>query len=216
MPGGGAAVKRSHVDGTVAFDPADGNKNQTAIRCKSQLTGSGIEEALMDGEQCSHVKTGQQARCHLGDITEPPIHTLSSTFAETDCVAGRAAKGPRHRSADPGQRGDLSFHRLQIKGAHKSGILLYPRHTWKNYLKYRERNERFDVAAKPPLIVATPRSPRSRAVHRVSDNGRSSPPADPRRFLAISHSGSLFTHPKTSAFAGDRRSRHFEGFADIQ
>jgi 2,5-furandicarboxylate decarboxylase 1 len=40
----------------------------------------------------------------------------------------------------------LSFHRLQIKGPDKSGILLYPRHTWKNYLKYQERNQPMPVA----------------------------------------------------------------------
>jgi 2,5-furandicarboxylate decarboxylase 1 len=50
-------------------------------------------------------------------------------------------------SKDPetGQR-NVSFHRLQIKGPHKSGILLYPRHTWKNYLKYQARNEPMPVA----------------------------------------------------------------------
>jgi len=50
-------------------------------------------------------------------------------------------------SKDPetGQR-NVSFHRLQVKGPHKSGILLYPRHTWKNYMKYQERNEAMPVA----------------------------------------------------------------------
>jgi len=75
------------------------------------------------------------------DLTQLPIH-----------VAGRRDGGPVigsglvvSKDPDTGQR-NVSFHRLQIKGAHKSGILLYPRHTWKNYLKYQERNEPMPVA----------------------------------------------------------------------
>jgi 2,5-furandicarboxylate decarboxylase 1 len=75
------------------------------------------------------------------DLTQLPVH-----------VAGRRDGGPVIGSGlvvskDPetGRR-NVSFHRLQIKGAHKSGILLYPRHTWKNYLKYQERNEPMPVA----------------------------------------------------------------------
>jgi 2,5-furandicarboxylate decarboxylase 1 len=49
------------------------------------------------------------------------------------------------KDRDTGQR-NVSFHRLQIKGPHKSGILLYPRHTWRNYLKYQERDEAMPVA----------------------------------------------------------------------
>ena len=49
------------------------------------------------------------------------------------------------KDPDTGQR-NVSFHRLQIKGPNKSGILLYPRHTWRNYLKYQARNEPMPVA----------------------------------------------------------------------
>jgi 2,5-furandicarboxylate decarboxylase 1 len=75
------------------------------------------------------------------DLTKLPVH-----------VAGRRDGGPVigsglvvSKDPDSGRR-NVSFHRLQIKGAHKSGILLYPRHTWKNYLKYQERNEPMPVA----------------------------------------------------------------------
>jgi 2,5-furandicarboxylate decarboxylase 1 len=75
------------------------------------------------------------------DLRQMPVH-----------VAGRRDGGPVIGSGllvskDPetGQR-NVSFHRLQIKGPEKSGILLYPRHTWKNYLKYQERNEPMPVA----------------------------------------------------------------------
>ena len=75
------------------------------------------------------------------DLTELPVH-----------VAGQRDGGPVIGSGlvitkdpDTGAR-NMSFHRLQIKGPNKSGILLYPRHTWKNYVKYQERNEPMPVA----------------------------------------------------------------------
>ncbi len=75
------------------------------------------------------------------DLTTLPVH-----------IAGQRDGGPVigsglvvSRDPDTGRR-NLSFHRLQIKGPHKSGILLYPRHTWRNYLKYQARNEPMPVA----------------------------------------------------------------------
>ena len=75
------------------------------------------------------------------DLTELPVH-----------VAGQRDGGPVIGSGlmvtkDPetGRR-NLSFHRLQIKGPHKSGVLLYPRHAWRNYLKYQAKNEPMPVA----------------------------------------------------------------------
>ena len=60
------------------------------------------------------------------DLTHLPVH-----------VAGQRDGGPVIGSGlvvtkdpDTGRR-NVSFHRLQIKGPNKSGILLYPRHTWK-------------------------------------------------------------------------------------
>jgi 2,5-furandicarboxylate decarboxylase 1 len=75
------------------------------------------------------------------DLTQLPVH-----------VAGQRDGGPVigsglvvSKDPDTGKR-NLSFHRLQIKGPDKSGILLYPRHSWKNYLKYQERNQPMPVA----------------------------------------------------------------------
>src|SRR3990170_5265800 len=75
------------------------------------------------------------------DLRELPVH-----------VAGQRDGGPVIGSGlmvtkdpDTGRR-NVSFHRLQIKGADKSGILLYPRHSWRNYLKYQARNEPMPVA----------------------------------------------------------------------
>jgi len=85
----------------------------------------------------------QEKVFHRGefDLTHLPVH-----------IAGQRDGGPVigsglvvSKDPDTGQR-NVSFHRLQIKGPDKSGILLYPRHTWKNYVKYQERNEPMPVA----------------------------------------------------------------------
>ena len=75
------------------------------------------------------------------DLTQLPVH-----------VAGQRDGGPVIGSGlmvtkdpDTGAR-NVSFHRLQIKGPDKSGILLYPRHSWKNYLKYQAKNQPMPVA----------------------------------------------------------------------
>jgi 2,5-furandicarboxylate decarboxylase 1 len=75
------------------------------------------------------------------DLTQLPVH-----------IAGQKDGGPVIGSGllvskDPetGAR-NVSFHRLQIKGPDKSGVLLYPRHTWKNYLKYQALNRPMPVA----------------------------------------------------------------------
>jgi len=85
----------------------------------------------------------KEVKCGRGefDLTKLPVH-----------VAGQRDGGPVIGSGllvskDPetGRR-NLSFHRLQVKGPNKSGILLYPRHTWRNYLKYQARNQPMPVA----------------------------------------------------------------------
>jgi 2,5-furandicarboxylate decarboxylase 1 len=75
------------------------------------------------------------------DLTQLPVH-----------VAGVRDGGPVIGSGmmvtkdpDTGRR-NVSFHRLQVKGPNKTGVLFYPRHSWKNYLKYQARNEPMPVA----------------------------------------------------------------------
>jgi 2,5-furandicarboxylate decarboxylase 1 len=91
-------------------------------------------------------------------VTSGPVKEVKLARGEFDLrtlpvhVAGERDAGPVIGSGlvvtkdpDTGQR-NLSFHRLQIKAADKSGILLYPRHSWKNYVKYQARNEPMPVA----------------------------------------------------------------------
>ena len=49
------------------------------------------------------------------------------------------------KNPETGQR-NLSFHRLQMKGPKKSGILLYPRHAWTNYQMYEAQDKPMPVA----------------------------------------------------------------------
>lgn len=99
--------------------------------------GTCISPVMVDSGPVKELKLERGAF----DLTQLPVH-----------IAGQRDGGPVIGSGlvvtkDPetGAR-NLSFHRLQIKGPHKSGILLYPRHTWRNYLKYQERNEPMPVA----------------------------------------------------------------------
>jgi len=91
-------------------------------------------------------------------VTDAPVKEVKLSREELDLttlpvhVAGLRDGGPVigsglvvSKDPDTGQR-NVSFHRLQIKGPNKSGILLYPRHTWRNYLKYQARNEPMPVA----------------------------------------------------------------------
>jgi len=91
------------------------------------------------------VPTGPVKEVRLGrgefDLRELPVH-----------IAGVRDGGPVIGSGlvvtkdpDSGRR-NVSFHRLQVKGPAKTGILLYPRHAWRNYLKYQARNEPMPVA----------------------------------------------------------------------
>jgi len=74
-------------------------------------------------------------------LTQLPVHIAGQRDGGAVIGSGlMVTKDP-----DTGKR-NLSFHRLQIKGPDKSGILLYPRHSWKNYLKYQERNQPMPVA----------------------------------------------------------------------
>ena len=90
-----------------------------------------------------HTGPVKDVKCGPGefDLTTLPVH-----------IAGQRDGGPVIGSGlvvtkdpDTGRR-NVSFHRLQVKGPNKTGILLYPRHSWTNYLKYQERGEPMPVA----------------------------------------------------------------------
>jgi 2,5-furandicarboxylate decarboxylase 1 len=116
---------------------AFGAREDTVVPLVAQRMGQRIPPIMVETGPVKDVilKAGEF------DLTQLPVH-----------VAGLRDGGPVIGSGlmvtkdpDTGQR-NVSFHRLQIKGPNKSGILLYPRHSWRNYLKYEARNEPMPVA----------------------------------------------------------------------
>jgi 2,5-furandicarboxylate decarboxylase 1 len=116
---------------------AFGTNEEALVPFVADRMGQCIKPILVDDGPVKEVKLKRDDF----DLTQLPVH-----------VAGLRDGGPVigsglvvSKDPDSGQR-NVSFHRLQIKGPHKSGILLYPRHTWKNYLKYQERNQPMPMA----------------------------------------------------------------------
>ncbi len=127
---------------------AFGASEETVVPLVAKRLGAKIEPVTVEDGPVKEQKLGKDEF----DLTKLPVH-----------VAGQRDGGPVIGSGlmitkdpDTGQR-NMSFHRLQIKGPNKSGILLYPRHSWKNYLKYQAKGEPMPVAiviGHHPLIYA--------------------------------------------------------------
>jgi 2,5-furandicarboxylate decarboxylase 1 len=116
---------------------AFGTSQETMVPSIAERMGKCIAPTMVASGPVKELKFGKGEF----DLTHLPVH-----------VAGQRDGGPVIGSGlvvtkdpDTGQR-NVSFHRLQIKGPNKSGILLYPRHSWKNYVKYQARNEPMPVA----------------------------------------------------------------------
>src|SRR6266513_1054979 len=91
------------------------------------------------------VKTGPvKEKITVGDqvdITKMPIHQAGIRDGGPYIGSGlMITKNP-----ETGRR-NISFHRLQMKGPQKFGILLYPRHAWANYQMYEAQNKPMPVA----------------------------------------------------------------------
>jgi len=75
------------------------------------------------------------------DITKMPIHQAGKRDGGPFIASGlMIAKNP-----DTGDR-NMSFHRLQLKGPRKTGVLFYPRHNWLNFRKYEQSDKPMPVA----------------------------------------------------------------------
>ncbi|MCC6779052.1 MAG: UbiD family decarboxylase [Hyphomicrobiales bacterium] len=116
---------------------AFGTDQRSVVPLVASRLGNRIAPHMVDDGPVKEVKLSAGEF----DLTKLPVH-----------IAGKRDGGPVIGSGlvvtkdpDTGQR-NVSFHRLQVKGPNKTGILLYPRHSWKNYLKYQARNEPMPVA----------------------------------------------------------------------
>jgi 2,5-furandicarboxylate decarboxylase 1 len=103
----------------------------------AERIGQRITPQILDDGPVKEVKIGADKL----DLTQLPVHVAGVRDGGPVIGSGLVVS----KDPDTGAR-NVSFHRLQIKGPRKSGILLYPRHTWRNYLKYQERNQPMPVA----------------------------------------------------------------------
>lgn len=75
------------------------------------------------------------------DITKMPIHQAGTRDGGPYIGSGlMIAKNP-----STGRR-NTSFHRLQLKGPRKTGVLFYPRHNWLNFQQYEKNGKPMPVA----------------------------------------------------------------------
>ncbi|MEA2642053.1 MAG: 2,5-furandicarboxylate decarboxylase 1, partial [Chloroflexota bacterium] len=116
---------------------AFGAREDTVVPLVAERMGARIAPVMVDDGPVKEVKL---ARGEF-DLCELPVHVAGQRDAGPVIGSGLVVT----KDPDTGQR-NVSFHRLQIKGPNKSGILLYPRHSWRNYLKYEARNEPMPVA----------------------------------------------------------------------
>ena len=75
------------------------------------------------------------------DLHEIPTHIAGARDAGPFIASGLAVS----RDPDTGCR-NVSFHRLQIKGRNRTGALLVPRHTFRNFQKYETKGEPMPIA----------------------------------------------------------------------
>jgi 2,5-furandicarboxylate decarboxylase 1 len=75
------------------------------------------------------------------DITKMPIHQAGIRDGGPFIGSGLMIT----QNPETGRR-NMSFHRLQMKGPRKTGILLYPRHAWRNYEMYEAQDKPMPVA----------------------------------------------------------------------
>ena len=116
---------------------AFGSTEDTVVPLVAERMGNRIKPVMVSDGPVKEVKLAKGEF----DLTELPVHQAGARDAGPVIGSGLVVT----KDPDTGQR-NVSFHRLQIKGPNKSGILLYPRHAWRNYLKYQARNEPMPIA----------------------------------------------------------------------
>ena len=117
----------------LAFDttlpqliPKVADRVATTLPCTRVTTGP-VKEIIETGDEVN--------------LLELPAHVSGILDAGPFIASGLVVS----RDPDTGRR-NVAFHRLQIKGAKRTGILLLPRHTYANYRKYEAKGEPMPIA----------------------------------------------------------------------
>jgi 2,5-furandicarboxylate decarboxylase 1 len=117
----------------AAFETSRDNMVPEFVRRTERL---GTTRIVTTGPVKEKILSGADA-----DITRLPIHQAGIRDGGPFIGSGlMITKDP-----ETGRR-NMSFHRLQMKGPNKTGILLYPRHAWLNYQKYEAEERPMPVA----------------------------------------------------------------------
>lgn len=107
------------------------------IPTMARLMGEHIPPQMVaDGPVKQVIQVGEQV-----NILELPAHIAGARDAGPFIASGLAVT----KDPDTGAR-NVSFHRLQIKGRNKTGVLLFPRHSFRNFQKYEARGKPMPIA----------------------------------------------------------------------
>lgn len=124
--------------GTVLMAPLafDCHRDEMVPEFVRRVQRPGATKVLSSGPVKERIAIGQEV-----DLTKLPIHQCGIRDGGPYISAGlMITKDP-----DTGAR-NMSFHRLQLKGPRKTGVLLYPRHNWMNFQKYESQGKGMPTA----------------------------------------------------------------------
>lgn len=117
----------------LAFDttlellvPMVAERMATSVPCRSVASGP-VKDVIKKGDQVN--------------LLELPVHIAGVRDAGPFIASGLVVS----KDPDTGRR-NVSFHRMQLKGANRTGILLLPRHTFANYRKYEAKGQPMPIA----------------------------------------------------------------------
>ena len=128
---GQAPANLSHA--ALVFDTDLDNLSSTAARMMKERR---VPQAVDSGPVKDVIMIGDDV-----DLTKLPVHVGGTGDAGPFITAGLCIT----KDPDTGIR-NMSFHRLQVKGKNRTGILLVPRHTSINLQKYEAKNEPMPIA----------------------------------------------------------------------
>jgi 2,5-furandicarboxylate decarboxylase 1 len=112
------------------------HRNEMVPEFVRRVGNPGATRIVKSGPVKERVMTGDEV-----DITKMPIHQAGVRDGGPFIASGLMIA----KDMSTGKR-NMSFHRLQMKGPRKTGVLLYPRHNWINFQKCENAGKGMPVA----------------------------------------------------------------------
>lgn len=133
---GWCCLGQAPADVTLAPLVFECHRNEMVPEYVRRIERLGATRMVKTGPIKEKILIGDEA-----DLTQLPAHQAGIRDAGPFIASGlMVSKNP-----ETGRR-NMSFHRLQIKGPRKTGVLFYPRHNWLNYQKYEAEGKSMPVA----------------------------------------------------------------------